>query len=372
MRAFQIIVAVGLTVLTASPAFAYRYRICSALGSSANLKLPSNNWTVRSSDVSFPAGYWQDGLNNAISQYNKNPSNFYYTRVSDTNGLGLGNGESEVWGSTDNSILQGAPAIAYSYWDCYWLFGLVANMKEGDVIFDYRSPFQWTATTSKTALFSYSGTGRLLQGTAIHEFGHAAGLLHENRTYNVMGTDFTHLATNGSVSNGYIGEDTGNGDVFLYGLWTSGPQDLGVAHWRYLGVNGEYSTHARTRIFNPSTGAELSFSTIAGEPRYNVIRGGSVSAEFTFENMGRDTQTNVPVNFYISGNDTITTGDRLIGSMTVTLSRDWVSTFRRTLRIPANLVAGRGYWLGAIINPSATVPESDRSNNATYIGILTN
>ena len=368
MNKVTLTAAALLCIAAATPANAYGYRICGDV----NLKLSSNQLTLHSSDVSFPAGYWQNGLNNAISQYNKNPSNFFYSRVSDTNGLGLGNGESEVWGSTDTTILQGAPAIAYSYWSCYWLFGYHGNMTEGDVVFDYRAPFQWTATSQKSALFSYSGTGRLLQGTAIHELGHAAGLLHENRTYNVMGTDFTHLATNGVTSNGYVGEDAGNGDVFLYGVWTGGPEDLGVAHWRYSGASGHYSTHARTRIFNPSTGVELAKSTVSGEPRYNVTRGGLVSTEFTYENMGRDNLTGINVRWYISTNDTISTADRQIGSGTFNLSRDWVSTTRTTLRIPADLAAGANYWIGVIINPAGAIAESDRSNNATYIGIHTN
>ncbi len=374
MRMMKLLAGALLALIVATPAHAYNYRTCNTSAGSKPLKLPSNSWQLKSSDVSFPAGFWQDGLNNAISQFNKNPSNFFYTRVSDTNGLNLNNGESEVWGSTDQAILQGAPAIAYSWWNCFSFLGIVfADMKEGDVIFDYTStatnPFEWTPTRQKNLLFSYSGSGRLLQGTAIHEFGHAAGLLHVNTEYNVMGTDFTHLSTNGITANGYIGEDTGDGLTFLYGGWASAPQDLGVVHWRYTGASGEYSTHGRTRMFNPSTGAELPKSTVSGEPRYQAGLGRSISAEFTFENNGRSTQTGIVVSYYISTNDTITTGDVLIGSSVFTLSRNDVLTTRRTLIIPSNLIVNTNYWMGAIINPTGAIAESDRSNNATYIGM---
>lgn len=368
MRIGTMIASALLLVTLSTTAEAYRYRTCSGIP----LRMSSNSVPVYSSDNSFPAGYWRDGLQNAINQFNRNPSNVFYTRYSDTNGVALNNGQNEVWGSTNQSILQGAPAIAYSYWDCYWLFGWVARMKEGDVIFNYTNtaadPFEWTATRSKTALFNYTGTGRLLQATAIHEFGHAVGLLHVNTTYNVMGSDFSHVQTNGATTNAYIGEDTGNGTVFLYGLWASGPQDLGVAHWRYSGASGEYSTHAKTRVFN-SAGALLPTVNVANETGYQVKRGMVIRAEFTKENNGRATASAVPIRYYVSTNDLISTTDRLLASGTITLGRDVVLTSSTTMTIPTNLALNTNYWLGVIINPTASVAETDRSNNATYIPI---
>ena len=368
MRATPLLAALIITALSTSPALAYRYQVCSALGDSKDIKLPSASLTLRSSPVSFPAGVWLDGLNNAISQFNKNPSPFRFSRVTDSGGVGRGNGQSEVWGSTDNSVLQGAPAIAYTYYDCYWFFGIHSNINEGDTVFDYRSPWQWTPTTTKSAISRYTGSLRLLQGTAVHEFGHVTGLKHENRFYNVMGSDFTHLDTNGSTVNAYVGEDTGSGLVDLYGLNGSGIQDLAVAHWRYLGTSGEYSTHARTRIFNTG-GTELSKSTVGAEPRYNVTRGTSVKAEFTFENLGRSTQTNAPVKFYISSNDIISTADTLILTSSVTLSRDTPSTTTRTVNIPSGLAAATNCWLGVIISTPAGVGDGNAANNTAHIRI---
>ena len=368
MRIGALILGACIAIAVAAPAQAYRYRTCNGIP----LKLTSNNLVVHSANNSFPAGYWLTGLDNAVSQFNKNPSNFYYTRVTDFGGVGLNNGESEIWGSTNASILQGFPAIAYSYWQCYWVFGTTAYMTEGDVIFDYNNtvadPFEWTVTRSKTALFNYTGTGRLLQGTAIHEFGHALGLLHVNTTYNVMGSDFSHVHTNGSVTDGYIGENAGDGTVFLYGLWASGPQDVAVEHWRYLGASGEYSTHARVRLYN-SVGALLPSFTVNGEGGYVVRRGQVVRAEFTYENVGRATVFSIPVYYYISTNDIISTGDRLIGSVAMSLARDVVFDYNQPLTIPANLALNTNYWLGAVVNPTASVAESDRSNNASYIPI---
>lgn len=357
----------------ATPAHAYRYNTCTALGSSAPYRQATDALTVYASDSSFPAGEWRDSLDYSIRQHNKNPSNFYYEVASDTDGVALNNGQSETWGSTDQSILQNAPAIAYSYYDCYWLFGLVHNIKEGDVIFDYTStaanPFEWTTSKTKSAHLSYAGTGRLLPTTAIHEFGHAAGLAHVNTEYNVMGSDYNHVHTNGNTVNAYIGEDTGDGMSFLYGNWAAGPNDTAVVHWRHLGASGEYSTHQRTRMYT-SGGVLLPFTTVGGEPRYQVKKGQSVKVEFTYENNGKGTLNDVLVRYYISTNSTISTTDTQIASMTfTTFSRADVSNTLKTVTIPSTLTVNTNYWLGAIINPLSTIAENDRSNNATYISI---
>lgn len=373
MRAMPIYVALIIGLITANSAQAYKYKICDALGDQKDQRLTSNAHTLRSGSVSFPTGAFLDGLNNSISQYNKNPSPFRFTRVTDSGGLGLGNGQSEVWGDADNAILQDAPAIAYTFSECYWLFGIQAQITEGDTIFDYRDPFRWTPTGTKTAIGSYAGsTGkRYLQGTALHEFGHVTGLKHENRFYNIMGSDVTHLDTSGASVNAYIGEDAGSGMVKLYGLNSSGIQDLAVAHWRYKGTSGEYSSHSRTRILN-STGAELSKTTVGNEPRYNVTRGNSIRSEFTFENLGRSTQSSAPIKFYISTNETISTTDRLVLSSTITLSRDTPTTATRTLTVPADLLPTTDHWLGVIISTPLGVTDGNATNNTSYIRIRTN
>ncbi len=285
--------------------------------------------------------------------------------------MGLNNGQSEVWGSTDQNILQGAPAIAYTYGECWWFFGVIAKINEGDVIFDYGSPWQWTPTRSKSTVSTYNGSLRLIQGTALHELGHAAGLMHENRYYNIMGADFTHLDTQVSTVNAYVGEDAGNGLVSLYGVSNSKPQDIAVAHWRRIGASGEYSTHGRTRIFN-TTGTELSRTTVSNEPQYNVTKGNQVQVEFTYENVGRSTINNAVVNYYLSTNDNITTFDTLIGTTTMNIARDLPNTINRTITIPSNLVSGSTFWLGVIMNMPAGISDGDTSNNTSYIRVRIN
>ena len=364
MRTTALIFSAAMLLLAATPAEAYRYRTCEG----QPLRMPGNEIVVRSSPNSFPPGQWADGLQNAINQFNDHPSRLFYTRINDDGVVALNNGQNEVWGSTDPNLLQGAPAIAYSRWDCFRTpTGLVARMTEGDVIFDYGNT-RWTPLRQKSQLFTYTGSARLLQATAIHEFGHAAGLLHENTRYNVMGSDFTHVQTNGVVTNAYMGEDTATANVFLYGLWTGAPQDLGVSHWRYSGATGEYSAHARTRIFD-GAGGPLPITLVNGEPGYLVRRGQTVQAEFTYENNGRSTVSSAPIAYYVSTDDFISPADRRISTASLTLVRDAASTLNRRLRIPRNLQVNRSYWLGVVVNPDGTIAEPNRTNNATYIPI---
>ena len=188
--------------------------------------------------MSFPAGYWRNGLQQAIDAHNLNPSKFRYSLTSDSGGVGRDNGESEVQGDT-GFILDGAPAIAYSYWTCYWFFGDHVDMDEVDVIFDYGSPWTWTADTLKSSLIRYTGNLRPLQTTGTHEFGRGLKLNHVNTEYNIMGMDFEHIHVNGSTARAYLGEDAADGITFLYGARSGAWEDVALVHWKYSGASAD-------------------------------------------------------------------------------------------------------------------------------------
>ena len=363
MKRSWVLLGAVVFLIQASPALGFSYSEC--LGN--RLKWSSNAKALRASSVSFPTGYWRNGLQDGVNKFNLNPSSFRYSLTTDTGGVGRDNGQSEAWGDT-GSILQGFPAIAYSYWTCYWFFGDHVEMDEVDVIFDYSSPWQWTADTAKSSLTRYTGSLRPLQTTAAHEFGHGLKLNHVNTEYNVMGTDFEHIHANGSTARAYQGEDAADGAVFLYGARSGAWEDLGVVHWKYSGASGEYSDHTRTRIFD-AAGADLPTFTVNGETGYRVSRGQTVRAEFTYENMGKNTQNNVPAGYFISTNDLITTFDTRIGGASFNLGRGDVYTTTVTLVIPNNLSTGTNYWLGAIIDENDSISEAVEWNNATYVPI---
>lgn len=358
-----LLMAMGLPAI----ATAFSYNEC--LGE--KLKWNRNTVDIRANEVSFPVGVWRDAISQSVSRFNQNPSKFRYNLQIESGGVGRGNGQNEIWGTTDNAVLAGAPARAFYWWKCYWFFGNHVHMTEVDVVFDYRSPWMWSASTTKSNLLRYGGALRPMQTTAIHELGHGLPLNHVNSEYNVMGIDFEHIHVNGNTARAYIGEDTSDGAVYLYGTASGSPQDLGVVHWKYQDASGEYSNHQKTGLYNTSGGVLSSFSD-GGETRYRVNRGQHVQAEFTYENNGASTQSGVKVGFYISGNSTISTLDRRIGGTTMTLSRDNVFTTSHTVVIPFDLVSGRDYWLGVIIDEDNSVGEMAEWNNATYLPIRVN
>jgi hypothetical protein len=365
MRNKPLFLAAGLLIATTGHAMAFATNSCSG----QKIKWNTNGPTLNVSDVSFPAGYWRNGIQRSASLTNANPSPFFFPIATDTGGLGLSNNQNEVWGTTDNSLLADAPARAFLRWNCFIVGSTItSNIIEADVIFDYRAPFQWTADELKASIIRYGGTLRQLQGTAVHEFGHALGLNHVNTEYNIMGADFEHIWANGVQARGYLGEDASDGTVFLYGLWSANYEDLGVSHWKYSFASGEYSRHVKTGI-TKTNGAALPTSIVAGETVYSVKRGQSVIVEFTYENNGKTTKV-VNTGWYISANNVISRTDRLLATNTgMSLGRGDVLTYKRTVQIPNNMTVNTNYWLGTIVDKNSVVSDNVPSNNATYIPI---
>ncbi len=356
------------TALLAAASQASAFSTKSCLGH--KLRFDGNSRTVRASTTSFPAGYWQNGITDTVNKFNRNPSNFRYNLSMTSGGVGIGNGTSETWGSSDQGVLQGAPAIAYQNWTCYWLFGDHFHMDEVDVIFDFTAPFQWTADALKSSLIRYTGTRRALQTTGAHELGHGMILNHVNTEYNIMGSDFEHIHVNGGTATAYTGEDAADAMVFLYGARPT-YEDVAVVHWKYSGPSGEYSDHTKTVITNSSGGA-LPTVNVAGETGFRVNRGQVVRAEFTYENNGKSFQGNIATGYFISTNDIISTGDRRIGGATWNLARDNVLTTTVNLTIPNDLAHNTAFWLGVVIDENGNIGEAVEGNNATYIPIFVN
>ncbi|MGH8510801.1 MAG: CARDB domain-containing protein [Gammaproteobacteria bacterium] len=319
-------------------------------------KWPGNNTTMRASAVSFPAANaYRTALGTVASRWNQNPSNFWFTQTYDDPSVSLGNGQNEVWFSSDANLCS--PAVTYSWWNGS------GNLTETDVCFYVSAGY--TTSMSKLSILPYGGASRPFETTAMHEYGHALGLGHEADEYNIMGSDWNHLSLNGATARSYSGEDADDGAVNLYGLWSGGTiEDIGVVHMKRIGASGEYSTHGLTKMYN-NVGVELPFANVDGQRRYNVSKGQVVQVEFTYENNGEAYQS-PNVGFYISSNSTISTSDSQITTFGLGLGRADVFTYKRTVTVPAWLTSGSSYYLGAYADWNNLLTEVTEVNNAAY------
>ncbi len=325
---------------------------------SGKVRWNNNSVKLRMHEDSFTAGdAFSTAFEEAVSRWYNNPSPFYfYTQYGDAS-HSTNNSQTEVFFTSDQTFLGGAPAAALTAWrgdEIVW----------SDIGFDEDEDYTTSHTASST--LGYGGEYRPFISTSLHELGHALGLQHENDEYNMEGTSYTHLGCNGGSLKFYAGEDACDGAVFLYGYNGTDFEDVSATHWQYDGRDGEYSTHRRTRLLD-SSGVELAkVSSSAADPTYKVSSGQTIKAVFTIENNGRHNQT-PGVGYYYSSNNTITTSDTLLDTRTPTIGRNDVYTFTNTITLPTGLTSGRTDAVGIIVDRNNAISEVNESNNATYI-----
>lgn len=329
-----------------------------------NVKWSGSNASMSASGVGFPVGDWRNALSETVSKWYNQPSNFSISMSWDDASVGLGNGQNEVWWSSN----FGAPAVTN-----FWYNTQTCTFTEADVRFDNTVAYHYTHTAS--SLWPYGGGSRPFQTTAMHELGHVAGLGHEGDVYNIMGEDWTHIHANCGLAYAYPGEDAVSGVVALYGAWAGALEELGVANWRRTGVlGGGYSDHSRTRVFDAATGVELPLWSSFPEPVYRVNAGQVVRLELTYENMGKTTPLLADARVYLSTNNCITSLDTVLENFWVSQSRDVPFLTTRTITIPTTLASGSLRWLGASIDDPAAHSEfyDNDYENASYIGVRVN
>lgn len=316
----------------------------------------SNSMQMRAASISSPVGNaFRTALSTVESRVFNNPSECWIDQTFDDASVSFDNGQSEVWFTADSSV---SPAETF-WWYGFWGIDVV----EADTVF--YNGIAYTTSMNKTSLTSYGGASRPFQTTALHEYGHACGLDHEDDEYNIMGQDWTHILCNGSTCRSYLGEDACDGLVSLYGRASGGSfEDVSATVFRWSGRSGEYSTHA-LGVVRTNAGAVVASTAFEGQRRYNVSRNTTYKFEFTFENSGETTQS-PHVGFYLSSNSTISTGDRLLATRTPTISRDNVYETDQSIIIPNDLVSGTTWYLGVIMDDNGTLSEVDESNNAAY------
>ncbi|TQV89435.1 PKD domain-containing protein [Aliikangiella coralliicola] len=367
MKLNQLIKRAGiaaLLTLSSGPVMAHKY--WTDCNNNTPRKWPGSGFTFNANPTGFDGQYafWRTSFATALSRFNATPVNFNVSvRLDNDTSVGVGNGESEIWWDDTGNSATG-----------YNITNPCGVTVEGDIVFHNTVSYD-DSMDQKTNFWNYGGNGRTFETTALHEVGHTVGLAHENRYYNIMGTDYTHVHTTGeNALRSYLGEDTVNGLIALYG--GSNKEDLSVAAWRFIGASGAYSSHGRTRLFNSSGSVLTSNKAVSScnntqcEMRYDVGLGQQIQYEMTLENNGRNSQT-VTLGYYISTNASITNTDTLIGTDTVTVTRNTPDTVKKNVTIPSNLNPNTNYYLGVIIDNNDSVSEWTEENNTSYIHIRT-
>lgn len=352
MKIKSIVAGLLLACAYAAPSLAYTFiDYCG----STPVRWSGASKTFSAASSSFPtSSAFYTALQTAMARVT-DPINFTLAFTNADTSVAIGNGQSEVWFSSDATH---SPAVAYNYITCTG----GSYISESDVVFYTGEPY--TANMATSGLYGYGGSSRPFQTTAVHELGHAINLMHINTEYNIMGQDYYHIHANGGLARAYLGEDGADGAIYLYG--SNGRQDLSLAHWKWVGSSGQYSMHGHTKLYN-SSGTELPSFLDAGESRFDVTGGQVIQMELTAENNGASSQT-TQIGFYLSNNNAIATSDTLITTQSRTVARDNVDTYKATITVPAGLASGN-YWLGAIIDNGNTLSEGAEDNNATYFPI---
>jgi hypothetical protein len=313
-----------ITLLSARQAAAYQY--ISAGCGNINFSDGHISFNVADNITADELTAYELGADRATLYSN---SSITLNDVSDTD-YGRGNGENELFRDSSHNTAY----CSYSYYTNSCAIA-EADMAIGDE--------PWV-TEDIFNSYTFGVSGRSLTGTAIHEAGHCVGMAHENRYYNMMGADFSHLNWTGSLNVYYgPGEDLSNGLIDLHGKRSSSDiyRDVGVSTMRYSYASGQYSSHKKGVLTSSSSGNELprvdSFNSLTV---YQVETGSPFVMQLTLENNGeKDVETPL-LGLYLSSNDVISTADQQLATYETSLTRNTPLETSYTVILPSGTTPG--------------------------------
>jgi PKD repeat protein len=309
------------------------------------------NPTFSPAAVSFPSGTsWRTALESSFDAWNLDAPgtrfDFGRTYTSATT-WSEGDGVSTVAFTSDYDWGTGTLAVELTDYDTCWLFVGGGAISESDVLFN--SARTWSTTLNPGTLPRGGDSTINLKLVAIHELGHSLGYTpHEDDILATMSSFYPNSGPIGNSNDIHPHADDVLGNRVGYGILST-QRDVAASAYRRTGAG------TSDVIFPPSSSP----------------RGHKASYLFSIENRGTATESSVRVEFYLSTNRFISTGDTLLGSATYSLAPGAVGTYTATVTVPTSLAPGN-YFFGTIVDPQGAIPEVDEGNNAVGHGFTTN
>jgi len=336
---------IGLMVLAAPAALAYELPTCYGDKKVWGTLTP----TFEPANLSFPAGVWHNALNAAQSAWNfETPGtrfrfNFVYT--ADTT-WAEGDGQSTIGFTTEYAWGPTTLGVELTrYKSCIFLIG-GGGIKESDIMFNPARPWNTALNPNVPGPFDASFNFGLV---AIHELGHGFGFTpHEDDILATMNAFYPNGGVIGGANDVHPHSDDILGNRAGYGTCCT-ERDLAVSAYERTGAG------TSDRI----------------NPPFTAFRGHRSSFRFTIENRGTTNEGSVRVQFYLSPDRNITTGDTFLGAATYSLNSGAVATNTASVTVPTSIAPGN-YFFGYIIDPLSSIVEVDEGNNSVAHAFSTN